>query len=256
MSYVTPLISAAKNCQENAAIMLLDHHDTVVDFEDDDGNSALSYASINGHDNLVEILINYGAVVNQMNCDGKTPLNLATEHGHLSTVKLLFELGADINHTDNNGLNPLMYAILGQNEPLFDFLLLNDAYAGKTENKMEIYDLDYLPIEFGYIRIDADINNLIEKTPLILASRLGSESITGKLLKHCNIDVNEQILEEFTALMYASYHNHPKIVEILLDNGACPEIKDIWGKCAFDYAEMNSNSEIIHMLQQCHISKS
>ena len=42
--------------------------------------------------------------------------------------------------------------------------------------------------------------------------------------------------EAVTALILAAHKNHPAMARLLLDHGADPRPRDIWGRRALDYA--------------------
>ncbi len=67
-------------------------------YRDDDGNTALHKAVMNGHFDLVKTLLNAGANPNKSNNLGQTPLNLAEKNSNLSIVKLL---RTDFSRRDN-----------------------------------------------------------------------------------------------------------------------------------------------------------
>jgi ankyrin repeat protein len=62
-----------------------------VNSKDSYGQTPLSWASNNGHDVVVELLLDTGNVdvVDSKDSDGGTPLHRAAEKGHDSVVKLL-----------------------------------------------------------------------------------------------------------------------------------------------------------------------
>uniref|UniRef100_A0A3B4Z0Q4 Ankyrin repeat and sterile alpha motif domain containing 6 n=1 Tax=Stegastes partitus TaxID=144197 RepID=A0A3B4Z0Q4_9TELE len=82
-----------------------------VDCTDEEGNTALQFASASGHENLVRFLLRKGASVDSRNNYGWTPLMQA--HGHEAAVRLLLEWGSDVNFSQKTtGWGPLMVATL------------------------------------------------------------------------------------------------------------------------------------------------
>jgi ankyrin repeat protein len=89
----------------------LDHEKNLVDPEDKDKRTLLSYASGSGHDNIVNLLIGKRADIEAKDEPyGRTPLSWAAENGHKETVELLVDKGADIEAKDNIGRTPLAWA--------------------------------------------------------------------------------------------------------------------------------------------------
>lgn len=94
----SPLAAAAANGQLGIVNFLLDHG-ADVNSEGKDGdvtNSALIFATQNGHVDVVKTLLSKKATA-KTNSAGETPLFAAVDRGHLDIVKLLLDNGADPN---------------------------------------------------------------------------------------------------------------------------------------------------------------
>jgi ankyrin repeat protein len=63
----------------------------------DDGNTALIWASWCGHTKYVQLLINSGADLNTQNKYGNTALMVASQRGHTECVQLLIDAENAIN---------------------------------------------------------------------------------------------------------------------------------------------------------------
>jgi ankyrin repeat protein len=68
----------------------------------------LMFSSINGHLEIVKVLIENGTDVNCKNNNGWTPLIWLSNYGNLEIVKVLIENGADVNCEDNDNWTPLI----------------------------------------------------------------------------------------------------------------------------------------------------
>jgi ankyrin repeat protein len=66
---------------------------TDVNAKDENGYTPLHPAALNGHKEIVELLIAKGADVNAKDNDGKTPLDSAIDFKHTETANLLREHG-------------------------------------------------------------------------------------------------------------------------------------------------------------------
>lgn len=76
------------------------------------GRSALMFASSEGHTNVLSVLISHGANVNFQDNNGLTALIKASIRGqNLCTVKLLVANGGDVNIQDNCGSTALYFAV-------------------------------------------------------------------------------------------------------------------------------------------------
>jgi len=78
-----------------------------VEAKDDDGDTPLHVAALNGYKEVAEILIAKSADVNAMSRGGRTPLHIAAWLGHRETVKTLIAGGADANAKGDDGKTPL-----------------------------------------------------------------------------------------------------------------------------------------------------
>ncbi|KAI0486630.1 hypothetical protein F4859DRAFT_308376 [Xylaria cf. heliscus] len=78
-----------------------------LNFADYAGNTPLQVASLNGHDDIVQLLIEAGCNLDCRNSDKETPLLDAVENGHLGVVKLLLKAGVNPRKADAEGHEPL-----------------------------------------------------------------------------------------------------------------------------------------------------
>jgi ankyrin repeat protein len=89
------LIHYASLDGQDAVVSLLLHHNADVNAVGADNYTALHFASSNGHMDVVQILLNHGADINAIS-DVGTSLNFASLNGHIEVVDLLLEGGADV----------------------------------------------------------------------------------------------------------------------------------------------------------------
>jgi ankyrin repeat protein len=82
-----------------------------VNEQDRDGHTALMFAVINIHTDIVRALLDYGADVNARTNDGCTPLILAACGGDTGIVQALLNKGADVKgKLEATGKTALMLA--------------------------------------------------------------------------------------------------------------------------------------------------
>lgn len=166
-----------------------------------ENNLPLSIALENDRQDIGQLLIENGAHVNQANIDCYTPLFEAVENNHISNIKFLLDNGADPNLPEYN--DEYQNAIL---LPIW---------------KADTVESAQLLIDYGakiHDRLDTD-----GETILTNASYKGNKDLVEFYIEK-GLDVNH-FDENGTPLTHAIDQNHIEIAEILLKNGADPNIE-------------------------------
>jgi len=83
----------------------------------------LHLAAKNGHQSIARLLIDRGASVNAVTKFNRTPLHYASQKGHESVARLLLERGASINPVDSHNCTPLYLAVMNGHESIVRLLL-------------------------------------------------------------------------------------------------------------------------------------
>lgn len=94
-----------------------------IDDRDENGKTALMYASMNGLAYLIPELVAGGATVDATDNVGQTALSLAAFYNHPHCAETLLELNAEINHRNRDGKTVLMDAALGGAKEIVEMLL-------------------------------------------------------------------------------------------------------------------------------------
>ncbi|KAK0554212.1 hypothetical protein OC845_000831 [Tilletia horrida] len=75
-----------------------------------EGRTALHWAAIKGHDQVIRLLLKLGAHVDALDNSNTTPLHFASAWGHLNSVQLLKQVGANSTISNKEGFCALDWA--------------------------------------------------------------------------------------------------------------------------------------------------
>ncbi|KAL5391936.1 hypothetical protein PMIN04_007501 [Paraphaeosphaeria minitans] len=185
------------------------------------GNNALHIAAANGHDKVLEILLDRGANLESETTRTKTALHKAAEHGHRATVNVLLQRGADVAAEDDRGATALHEASAHGHEAVVVLLLENGADCAAIDNR--------------------------GGTALHVAARHGHVNVIQRLI-NCGVDVMARDASQWTALHGASGRGHEAVVRLLLDNGADTAASDAHGGTALHWASGLGHEPVVRLL--------
>ncbi|XP_064631012.1 ankyrin repeat domain-containing protein 55-like [Lineus longissimus] len=205
----------------------------VVESRDEDDNRSLQDQSIayqaaamGDTDALVAAVKNDPSILETPDTEGLTPLGHAVMAQQLECMKILVKIGANINAQDNFGRSFLsIVAYQGWYDGLM-FLLRNGANQQTVDKsgRSALHAATY------------DTNVRIIKA---LLQTLAIE------------DINLKDNEGMTALHWASFHNRPEYVQLLLRKAANPMMLDIDGKTALHWAAQTGSLNCSRLLANC-----
>jgi len=180
---------------------LSSHHDDIdllddfINEEDENGNSSLIFAALEGKEDLVRSLVDQGAFVNHQNHNGETALYWSASQGYPSIVDLLIESGANMNISNLDGASPAHVAAANGHCEVLKKLVSNGAYINSQDE-------------------DRD-------TALHYAVREGRKDVVEFLVKGCKARIDIRNEDEETALDLAKCleapceGNYPEIIKLL-----------------------------------------
>ena len=175
-----------------------------INYQDENGFTALHYACDEGNLKIAEILLKANCETNIKNNEKKTPLHLSSKRGYFDISKILIENGALLNIYDSEKNSPLHYVCMNNYVELLKYFLSKlpqadeeNIYGKKpidlTKNK-EIQNIleNYLKkSENSYHKIkiyetsDSKMKNLIELCP-----EEEKELSEDKISHNNNININ------------------------------------------------------------------
>jgi len=209
---------------------LLSKKEWDVNATDTMGRTALAWAAIGGHEDVVEIILQQeGANADIANTGlGLAPLWLAAVCGHEGVVKLLLEREDVYPNTPDTeyGATPLLLAAARGHEGVVKFLLKRedinpntpDTESGRTPLWWTAMSGHEEIAKLLLEREDIDPNTADTKygrTPLLLAVKNGHEGVVKLLLERWDINPDIRDLNSETALQLAASRGHARVVELL-----------------------------------------
>ncbi|XP_058621919.1 ankyrin repeat and SAM domain-containing protein 6-like [Onychostoma macrolepis] len=208
-----------------------------VDGTDEEGNTALMFASAGGHEQLVRFLLRKGAAVDRRNHYGWTPLMQAARFGQLSVAHILLENGAEINGRNRMGASVLSMAARGGHAHMAKLLLENGAF---------VDDFDHLAAAEG--SSSGDSGTFPEIRALLAAAQHGHEAVV-RLLLDWGAEVNFcQKSSGWSALMLAAAGGAVSVTQQLVERGADADHLNVLGKTAFELALQLQHREVKNYL--------
>ena len=101
-----------------------------VDWQNNDGWTALHVCAYKNRPEILRMLIDAGADVNIQDNDGWTALHVCAYKNRPEILRMLIDAGADLNMQDNRGRTPLQYCVDWNHSRIAKMLI--DAGADKT----------------------------------------------------------------------------------------------------------------------------
>ncbi len=189
---------------------------------DYDNNTALFWASWQGHEDIVELLCKIGAYVDIPCYNEATALIAAAMHGHTRCVEILLNYNANINLQDNKKQTALLLAV-------------------SSHGKTDIVEL--------LCRRDAavDIHNIDGATALLAAAEKGFTKCVEILLKY-QANINFHAKNKQTAMYLASLNGHVDTLELLCSQGAAVDIADLKGATALIISAQKGHKKCTEIL--------
>jgi len=245
----TPLIDAAKNA-DTAAVRSLLQKKTDVNAAEEDGTTALHWASyrddvdsadlliraganvnakndlgvtplwsasLNGSEPMVRRLLDAGANPNAALLAGETPVMVAARSGKPAVVEQLIAKGANVNARGARGQTALMWAA-AQSHP--DVVKMLVAHGADVSAKSDVWSEVMAVPPHGYLEYNRAIPHGGD-TALMFAARAGDLESATRLVA-AGASLNDADAWGVSVTTMAAHAGYTDLVEWLLEKGADP----------------------------------
>ena len=186
-------------------------------------NGQFVIAARAGRVERVTALLAEGAKVNSRDRNGDSPLNMAAAKGNAALVEVLLKADADVNLANLAGVTPLMGAAFNSSADVVRQLV---AAGAKSE-----------PLD------------RVKKNAATYAAANGCTDCLAELIR-AGTQVNAQLENNLTLLMWAAAYGRESTVRLLLTHGAARDLKDSRGKTALDLAREANHASVATLLAQ------
>ena len=243
---------------EMAVKLLLQDRSELKQKDHTDLSSSLSLAAGEGHEVVVQLLLQRYAIVDLRDEKYTRALSYAARFGYETIVKMLLERNINPN-PKGVGVVPLLEAVKGGYEDVANTLLDYDAnpnaidQGGKTALAYACLNRDEKIVRMLLARgIDVNIQDNNGTTALMVAANYGNDNVVKLLLEH-NVDVNIQDNNGTTALMKAVVYDNGNAVKLLLEHNVDVNIQDNNGTTALMKAVVHDNGNAVKLLLEHNV---
>ncbi len=185
--------------------------------------TAIWIAASEGHEEIVQYLLENGAKIDVQDDDYGTPLYVAAENGCVNVVKQLLERGADVNLVGGLHHRPLNSAAFHGHAEIAQLLLLKNVEVDPEE--------DY---RYG--------------SALGAAARKGHDGI-ARLLLEKGWNANRKVKTYGSLLVAAATYGHAEVVQVLLEKNPDTSSREQ----ALEIAAKNGKAEAVKkLIEQSH----
>mmetsp|Transcript_42916 Transcript_42916/g.142089 ORF Transcript_42916/g.142089 Transcript_42916/m.142089 type:complete len:568 (-) Transcript_42916:345-2048(-) len=185
------IMAVRSGSKEMSQGVIAQHPEALQGRDTEDGATAVHWASLLGHAELVEWLIEQGAPHDwAVESSGMQPIHWAATRGHTDVIKVLLKRGANIDARDVKGTTPLVIASQYDHTVLVFFLVqqradinLLDVYSDSALHWAAYKNNQQTVALLHYLGLPADAADSYGSTPMHLASAQGSLQVIEYIIE-------------------------------------------------------------------------
>jgi len=192
-----------------------------------------------GHNAIVELLLDNGAKLNVKGRYKEPPLHAAAYSGHKDVIALLLRKGADVNRKGAHGELALHWAAAKGYLEITELLLRAGAEVNTTTDKQKM-DMDAIA--------ETDTDVIRERLRFLAdCEKQKQAQAAGSSLQIIG-PIRLAFAAGDTALHSAAQWDHTEIAELLLVNGADVNVTNRWSQTPLHYAVVFRHKEVVKVL--------
>ncbi|KAJ3256837.1 hypothetical protein HK103_005081 [Boothiomyces macroporosus] len=261
-----PVPFSAVNCQDRSGRTLIFKYASRGDYSTSEallkagaslriadyaGWTPLHEACLEGHANIVSLMLSFDADVDAPGDEGDTPLHDAVGNGHYEVVEILLKHGASINIPNDKGQTCVEFAIEKAQEARDDevkLILFQESESKHGRSKIvEADKIVNLLNEWKEMMARVVERDNSGQTLLHKASEEGNTEEVSKLLMY-GADITAVDLSNWTPLHNAALNGHAEVVELLLKYGADVDPLGLNNETPLHDAVANGHDECVSIL--------
>lgn len=240
------------------------------DEPDGEGQTALGFATLLGHIELIDILCEAGADPNLVGPKGLNPLMTAVQASNYGLVVVLLNYGANANFvsdlagTERIPISVLSLAINRRDYEVVRLLISEGAKASRltdfeTSNPLNLPGVE-IPLDYRIWRYLFALRDFANSPDWDAAADVGNDEwILHRAVRDHDFELLERSIREgkspnrlnakkVSPLMVAAWHGNQGAVTLLLDRGANLADRDVMGRDALCYAVAGGDIAIVRRL--------
>lgn len=170
---------------------------------------------------LLDTMRQHGAYLSSSDYDYRTPLHIAASEGNVKAVEYLLQNGAALHVRDREHNTPLMSAVLADQHAVIPLLVQAGAF------------LNFPSLKIADFLCTAARNGSVRR---LLSFKLAGASLF-------EVDATRR-----TCLHVACEAGNERVVNFLLENAVCPEVRDVYGRLPREVAKALGHSHLVRLL--------